>query len=148
MRLNDIILKIDSIQIEADSLYHYEQALLTSKDLLKTFSGATDSYECLVYRKKDSTKVLFIKDSTIAIEYNYKSDLFRPITILKDSRPLSKREKKLIMLKRKIKLTLKNEEYLLDKCTNCWLDEQIMPYQSGYKYYFLSVTNEKDVIPF
>lgn len=144
--------KCDSILIEAENLYQYEKAAwitsdlaLGKKEIKKKFGGL------LIYKRNDSISAIVLskEGSNCLYEVMFKTDFNHPCKEYHGVRELSDHEKNLQQIKtRMVEEVLKNKKYQITCPPDYNFNLELIPYESGYKLYFILGTGKKDVIPF
>lgn len=144
--------KCDSILEEGNTLYKYEKAAwiasdlaMDKKEIKKDFGGL------LIYQRNDSiSAVVLEKEGTKCIyEVIFKNDFNNPCKESQIVRDLTGIEKSLQQIKKKIfNEALNNEKYQV-KCPQGYnINMELIPYELGYKLYFILGTSQSKLIPF
>ena len=144
--------KCDSILIEGENLYKYERAAWITSDLAlekkkikKQFGGL------LIYERNDSISAIVLskKDSKCIYEVIFKTDFNKPCKEYLGTRDLTENETDLQYIKTKmIDYALKNKEYQVTCPQGYNINMELIPYDLGYKLYFILGTNQSKIIPF
>lgn len=142
----------DSILVEAENLYQLEKAAwitsdlaMEKKDIRKQFGGL------LIYNRNDSVSAIVLskKGSKCIYEAVFKSDFSKPSKEYLIVRELTDVEKNLDEIKIKmIDEAISNEEYQVTCPQGYNFNMQLIPYELGYKLYFILGTSQSDLIPF
>ena len=144
--------KCDSILEEANTLYKYEKAAwitsdmaMDKKEIKKDFGGL------LIYQRNDTiSAVVLAKEGTKCIyEVTFKNSFNNPCKESLIVRDLTEVEKSLQQIKKKMfKEVTSDEKYQVNCPQGYNINMELIPYELGYKLYFILGTNQSKLIPF
>jgi len=144
--------KCDSILNEGENLYQYERAAwitsdlaMEKKEIKKQFGGL------LIYKRNDSISAIVLskKDSKCIYEAIFKTDFNKPCKEYLITRELTESETNLQNIKTKmVNDALKNKEYQVTCPQGYNINMELIPYDLGYKLYFILGTNQSKIVPF
>ena len=147
----ELKMQLDSVLNEGNLLYKYEKAAWISTDLaLKNRTLKKDYLAYLTYEDQDEIKVIIIgkKSQNCIAEYSFENDFTKPMSIKIESREFSDKERKLIEIREKILDNVSESEYEISVPNGYSLNFILIPYADKFKFYIITGTSQKDVIPF
>ena len=147
LTINEIEPKIDSIQKDVDTIYFYAKALNLSKKLLND-SLLMNRSDYIVLKTRDTLSVIYYKKNLVLIEVSFRVGQNKPFFISTKNRTIAPREYEHINIKKQLYNYVESNDIKLLKCDDCYFDELLIPYLEGFKYYFLSVNDLENNIPF
>lgn len=142
--------KTDSILAEGNLLYRYEKAAWVSTDLAMSLKEVKDNFGgYLIYKSGDSIKAIILgkEHNTCIYEMTFLRDLKNPVLELLVPRKLTETEEKLQSIKLKIVKQVFTPDYKVTCAEGYNLVIELIPCETGYKFYILTGTTKKDVIP-
>lgn len=143
--------KLDSVLIEANTMYRYERASWISTDYVMADSELKNKFGgYLTYEESGLFKAIALdkKSENCISEYVFMSDLGQPDGIITKGRALTSYEINLLNIKNKIISQLGDPKYELSVPDGFSLNLILMPNEKEYKLYIITGTAQSNVIPF
>lgn len=105
----------------------------------------------MAYQKGDSLRALILNQASECVAELYffqkNTKAIELILYHKESRLLNQEEKKLLTAKRQFLAEVSEDKYQISAAACCELQEVLVPYEKGYKFYLLSLTNQDSILP-
>jgi hypothetical protein len=142
--------KTDSILQEGTMLYQFERAAWVSSDLAterENVKQNTGGY--LVYQTNDTVHTIFYDKAQkqALVEFFYCTTYDSPSLIRSHIRDLTSQETKLIEARKNIIGEIIKGKYPIGVPQGYTLNNQIIPFGKGFKFYFVTGTSQNDIIP-
>lgn len=147
--LKELQAKTDSILHEANRLFNYEKSSWITTDLaMEEPSIRPDYHSFLTYEVNNGMKTIVLsKDAECIYEalFFLKNDSYKENMIKRD---LSRYEENLLKIRENIINQLIDEEYDVGAPDGFSLNMILLPFENGFKFYILTGTSERNIIPF
>lgn len=139
----------DSILIEGNLLYLYENAAWISSDIgMANDSVKKQMFNYLVYEAGDTIRACLLNKNIECIcEVNFVDGNPKPQPAIWNVRPLTQKEEKLFLIKNDIINNVINGNYQVGYSEGFNLNFVLLPMGDGYKLYILNGTNKDNIIP-
>lgn len=146
----EIVEITDSILIEGNLLYQYERAAWMTTDLAradKQLSRLFKSY--LIYKDEDTIKGLILNNSNLVIAtYLFFEDFTKEYSSDFTKRDLTPFENEIFIARFEILQKITEGKYPVTCPEGYSLNMILIPFNGGYKLYFITGTSKNGVIPF
>jgi len=147
----EINAKLDSILLEGNLLFRYENASWISTDLAYLNEDIKRGYgRYFTYEANDTIKTIIIdvnKENCIA-EYGFSKGQLNPGSKKLDVRKLTSRELRLLEIENKIRSQITDPKYGVAVPEGFSLNMILIPGNTGYRFYIITGTTQSNVIPF
>jgi len=142
--------KIDSILVEADILYKLEKAAWITTDMAMEIKPIQENYGgYFAYQTDNAFKAIILnKEKECILETVFTDNFNKPSSELIFTRSLTETERHLLSIKNSIVSQIINETYEVYSPEGYSLNLILLPFESGYKLYIITGTNQNNVIPF
>jgi hypothetical protein len=142
--------KLDSILKEGNLLYRLERAAWVSTDLARENKKIKKEFNgYLVYSIEDTIRAIILnKDNQCIYELSFVKELTNPVKEIINERTLTLHENTLVTMKKKIIAQIIETKINVTCPEGYNLNFEIIPFETGYKFYILTGTSHSDVIPF
>jgi hypothetical protein len=142
--------KTDSILLEGNLLFRYEEAAWVSNDLAfgkEKIKNEFGGY--FVYQTNDTMKAIILnRDSLCILEYSFIPYFNLPIDSSFIKRDLTETENRLIKIKHKILKEIAENQYDVVCPPGYRINKVLVPFDNYFKLYLLTGTSQARVIPF
>ena len=142
--------QLDSVLAEGYLLYKHEKAAWISTDLaMKNRTIKRNYLAYLAYDEQEEVRVIIIgKNLNCIAEYSFENDFSKPKSTKIENREFSDKERKLIEIREKILNNVSDRKYEISVPDGYSLNFILIPCAEKYKFYIITGTSQKDVIPF
>jgi hypothetical protein len=142
--------QLDSVLVEAHLLYRYEKAAWIATDLARANRSVNrDFFSFLAYEEQEEIKVIIVgKQINCIAEYTFENDFTKPKSAKIESRELTDKENKLLHLRDEIIDNIIKAQHEIGAPNGYALNFILIPYEDKFKFYIITGTSQRDVIPF